>query len=141
MARSAVLHPDDSDYDGFLYAFVGPDRNGSMVTVLSTLARLGLDPWKEASELAGLSEGAAMTRLDGLLARFSDVPELTGEHETIARKLISLLPAGAARHVPSQAGSSQSGTRTGAVTPMVLIAISLVLLAQLLIPGVFGLGD
>ena len=141
MAGYDVLHPDGSDYGGFLYAFVGLDRHGSMVTVLSTLARLGLDPWKEASELAGLSEGAATTRLDGLLARFSDVPALTGEHETIARKLISLLPARAARQLPSQAGSAQIGTRTGAVKTIVLIAISLVLLARLLIPGVSGLGD
>ena len=59
MARVDVLHPDGSDFHQFLYAFVGADRDGFMVTVLFTLARLGLDPWKEASELADVSEEAA----------------------------------------------------------------------------------
>lgn len=140
MAKSDVLHPDGSDYDGFLYAFVGEDRNGSMVTVLSTFARLGLDPWKEASELAGLSEGAALTRLGVLLTKFSDVPSLSCEHKTIARNLVSLLPARAGRHVPLQAGSPQSGVRLGAVVMISAIAIFLVVLAQILIPGASGLG-
>ncbi len=136
MASSAVLHPDGSDYDGFLYAFVGEDRNGSMVTVLSTLARLGLDPWKEASELAGVSEGAALTRLDALLAKFSDVPALSGEHETISRKLISLLPGRTARHVPSQAGTLSSGAGFGSGLAILAIATFLFVLARLLIPGI-----
>ena len=141
MARSAVLHPDGSDYDGFLYAFVGEDRNGSMVTVLSTLARLGLDPWKEASELAGVSEGAALTRLGALLAKFSDVPALSGEHETISRKLVSLLPGRAARHVPSQAGTLISGAGFGGVLTILGIASFLFVLARLLFPGASGFGD
>ena len=106
MARSAVLHPDGSDYDGFLYAFVGEDRRGSMVTVLSTLARLGHDPWKEASALAGLSDEAASTRMGVLLAMFGDVPALYRENETVARKLVSLLPARSTRRATLPAASS-----------------------------------
>jgi len=41
-----VLHPDGNDFDPFLFASVGEDRNGANVTVISALARLGLDPWK-----------------------------------------------------------------------------------------------
>ena len=141
MARSAVLHPDGSDYDGFLYAFVGADRNGSMVTVLSTLARLGLDPWKEASELTGLSKGAALTRLGVLLKKSSDVPTLTDDHETVARELISLLPVGTGRRVPLQSGTSESGVPLGAVVTISAIAVVLVVLTQSFFPDVFGLGS
>ena len=58
MAISNLRHSEGPDLDRFLYAFVGVDRGGSEVTVVSTLARLGLDPWKEASDLATASEGA-----------------------------------------------------------------------------------
>ena len=34
----------ETPLDPVLYATVGEDRNGNLVTVLSTLARLGLEP-------------------------------------------------------------------------------------------------
>ena len=138
MAISDVLHPDGSDFDEFLYAFVGEDRRGSMVTVLSCLARLGLDPWKEASALSGLSEEVASTRMGSLLAKIGDVPALARESETIARKLVSLLPARAPRRVILPAGPPQSGERMRSVGPVVytaLFIISIVILARLLVPG------
>lgn len=137
MAISDVLHPDGSDFDEFLYAFVGEDRSGSMVTVLSCLTRLGLDPWKEASALAGLSKEVASTRMGSLLAKFGDVPALARESETIARKLVSLLPARAPRRVTLPAGPSQSLERrsVGPVVYIVLFMISIVILARLLVPG------
>ena len=48
----------DPKYEPFLYAPVGDDRRGATVTVLSMLARLGVDPWGEAAGLASLPEGA-----------------------------------------------------------------------------------
>jgi hypothetical protein len=47
MAAPNVLNPHPPEFERFLYASVGEDRNGYVVTVLSTLARLGLDPWKK----------------------------------------------------------------------------------------------
>jgi hypothetical protein len=35
-----------SSLDGFLFADVGVEANGMMLTVLSTLARRGMDPWQ-----------------------------------------------------------------------------------------------
>ena len=141
MARADVLHPDGSDFHQFLYAFVGADRDGFMVTVLSTLARLGLDPWKEASELADPSKEAAEDRLGVLLAGFRDVPALTGEKESIARTLIALLPTGATRPVRLQAGSSPKNARIGSVVSILAMALVLMLLVQLLVPGAAGLGS
>jgi hypothetical protein len=91
-------------FDPFLYAAVGEDRNGNMVTVLSTLARLGLEPWDAAAELAGLTRTEARSRLDGLLARFRDVPALGQDHAAITKRLIDLLPKAAGRHTGRHTG-------------------------------------
>jgi len=59
MAAPNVLNPHIPEFDRFLYASVGEDRNGYVVRVLSTLARLGLDPSKETAELVALGRDAA----------------------------------------------------------------------------------
>ena len=92
MADPNVLNPHPPEFDRFLHASVGEDRNGYAVTVLSTLARLGLDPWKETAELVTLGRDAARARLGTLLARFRDVPALASDHSRIARDLSQLLP-------------------------------------------------
>ena len=92
MADPNVLNPHPPEFDRFLHASVGEDRNGYVVTVLSTLARLGLDPWKETAELVTLGRDAARARLGTLLARFRDVPALASDHGRIARDLSQLLP-------------------------------------------------
>jgi len=79
-------------FDAFLYAPLGEDRNGQTVSVLSALARLGLEPWEAASDLAGLNLAEARSRLDALLVRFGDVPVLAQDHAAIARRLVDLLP-------------------------------------------------
>lgn len=92
MIETDQLHSAPSDCDRFLFAPVGEDKNGYVVTVLSAFARLGLDPRKEASDLAGLSRPAARERLDRLLAGFLDVPALRQGHWLTAERLASLLP-------------------------------------------------
>ena len=84
MADPNVLNPHPPEFDRFLYASVGEDGNGYVVTVLSTLARLGLDPWNETAELVALGRAAARSRLGKLLARFPDVPTLTSDHGRVA---------------------------------------------------------
>jgi hypothetical protein len=93
MTRLEVLHPEGNDFDPFLYAFVGKDRNGSAVTVVSALARLGFDPWEEAARLANSGQEAARGRLGAMLAGFKDVPALGLDHGAVAAKLAGLLPA------------------------------------------------
>ncbi|WP_073130593.1 hypothetical protein [Palleronia salina] len=92
MADPDVLDSHPPEFDRFLHATVGEDRNGYAVTVLSMLARLGLDPWKETAELAALGRNDARARLGTLLARFRDVPTLTNNQGTIAQDLSQLLP-------------------------------------------------
>ncbi len=70
MTGTSLLNPHPPDFERFLYATVGQDRNGYAVTVLSTLARLGLDPWNETAELVALGREAA-ARASGFCFRGS----------------------------------------------------------------------
>ena len=92
MSTPSVLNPHPPEFDRFLHAWVGEDRNGQAVTVLSTLARLGLDPWTETAELVTLGREAAQARLEKLLGRFKDVPALSSDRGRVARDLSRLLP-------------------------------------------------
>ena len=51
----------NSTYNGFLHAEVGEDTNGTRLTVLTALTRLGVDPWVEAARLADLPRDVAVT--------------------------------------------------------------------------------
>ena len=52
------------ELDDFLHASIGVERNEMPLSVLSALARLNLDPWKEAAELSELPSDCATQRLD-----------------------------------------------------------------------------
>lgn len=79
-------------FERFLRAKVGEDANGSDVSVISMLARLEVDPWAEASDLAAMPDAPARKRLDFLLSRFKDVPTLGHEQGKIVSNLLALLP-------------------------------------------------
>ena len=126
-------------FDAFLYAAVGEDRNGNTVTVLSALARLGLEPWQAASELAALTGEEARNRLDGLLTRLRDVPALGQDHAAIARRLIALLPNAAA---VAAGGATQRAVPAGRLGTGVVIALLMlfVYLVYTLLLGPSGAG-
>ena len=93
MAAPSQISIGSSPFGPFLYAFVGEDKAGIELTVLSALARLGLDPWKEAAGLADLPRAAAVQALAKSIAllplgnwREVDSPE-------IAARLVDHLPA------------------------------------------------
>ena len=113
MAAPNVLNPHPPEFERFLYASVGEDRNGYVVTVLSTLARLGLDPWKETAELVALGRDAAGSRLGKLLARFADVPALESDHGRVAGALSQLLPESPPSQTLKRAASTVSLGRFG----------------------------
>ena len=92
MSVSNVLRPDGSDFDPFLFAEVGEDKSGAAVTVLSALARLGLEPWTEARELSQMGPDDARVRLTTHFEAITDIPALALASESRAAKLLSLLP-------------------------------------------------
>ena len=127
MSASDVLHPDGSDYDAFLFAEVGEDRTGAAVTVLSALARLDLEPWTEARELARLGRDDAQVRLMTLFEATTDIPALALASEGRAAKLVSLLPKRAPLRVSKslEAGTNNSPKMSISWTTMALVGVVL----------------
>ena len=50
MTYSASVSRLGSEFDDFLFAPIGADRIGMLLSVLSALARLDIDPWQEAAK-------------------------------------------------------------------------------------------
>jgi hypothetical protein len=99
MARAARIPDIGSQYDSFLYATICAEANGSLLSVLSAMARMNLDPWQEAANLAGLPAKAATNRLATLIAAVpGGVP---GETGLIAARLVKLLPSQTRSVLPS----------------------------------------
>jgi hypothetical protein len=137
MSRMDELRQSPTPLDRFLHATVGEDGNGNPVTVLSALARLGLDPWEEASDLSKLTREGARLRLGGLLARFRDVAA-TGSGSTVQR-LVDLLPQGA----PASAwgGAAAAPARSFGVLQILGLGAGLLVLLQIFFGGRGGSGD
>lgn len=106
MAYALTQLGQDPQYEPFLYAPLGEDQRGSNVTVLSMLARLGVDPWSEASELSNLPVAAAQQRLEALMTRFHDVPTPVPDRSGLVSGLLALLPRRAATASSHRDGTS-----------------------------------
>lgn len=140
MSRMSYLHQGRTPFDGFLYADLGQDRAGNTVSVLSALARLGRDPWDEASELSALSSAGAQTRLGVLLARFHDVPELGRDANAIIPQLVALLPA-TPKGTMRVANALPSGTKLPGAGAIIAVLMVVLFLVQTFILGSDGSGD
>lgn len=141
MGGTALHHPRGTDFDRFLYASVGEDGHGHVVTVLSALARLDLDPWEEAAELAALSADDARARLGSALFRDRNVPALRLDHASVAQDLIKLLPGGPVPPVSKLFGSKASDQPTIPVGKLLVIMAILMFLVRIFVPDVPGSGQ
>lgn len=96
-----------SALNGFLFADVGVEASGMSLSVLSTLARVGVDPWQEAGRLARLPRSAAVDALARIIASMPaslwPLPDAT----EIAARLVALLPAGGERVAQPPAQSAR----------------------------------
>jgi hypothetical protein len=104
-----------SEFDDFLYAAIGADRNESPLSVLSALARLDLDPWREAAELSRLPKGVAAARLERLIARLPRGRWAEADLGAIADRLIALLPS-----LPSAAAQVPHGRQMASASSLIL---------------------
>jgi hypothetical protein len=92
MEQSDVFALKNSGLDAFLFAEVGDELNGSGLTVLSVLARLGHDPWTEAARLVNLPRAAAIDCLSRSIARMPLSQEALAGARATATRLVGLLP-------------------------------------------------
>ncbi|MGA8708659.1 MAG: hypothetical protein WB646_16930 [Steroidobacteraceae bacterium] len=125
MKRSSSLFLLGSEFEPFLLAPIGEDNNGMVLTVLSALARLNVDPWEVSATLARLPGDTATRKLASLIAALPNRAQAITDSATIAARLITLLPNRAGSELPSQATGHGSGamTRSPILTSLVLYII------------------
>jgi len=104
--RLAMTSPDifllkKTGLDPFLLAEIGVQENGSPLTMLSVLARLGHDPWAEAARWARLPHAAATRNLADLIRQMPLRAQALDDAPRIAAQLSQLLP-GRATAIPDQ---------------------------------------
>ena len=111
--------------------------DGPPLAVLSVLARLDIDPWTEAARLAQLPGEAAARALAGLISASPKHSATPPDSETIAARLITLLPRPSERGIAAQMASSggprviRIPSRATVVARGILCLIVLLLLGHL----------
>jgi hypothetical protein len=122
------------EFDDFLFASIGAEKNGMLLSVLSALARMDIDPWQEAARLAGLSREIATHRLASLIAELPDEPSAHPDPVTIATRLIALLPRATTPNpkIPPRKAlfGTDAATHPRAVICMYVIVLAFALCAQ-----------
>jgi hypothetical protein len=108
MRMNAPLRIEFAD---FLHSPIAADADGMPLTLLSALARQGVDPWEEAASMASLSRESALQKLGSLLATVPNGPAPGADTETIATRLVALL------HQPSQRKAGGPGNPSSAAMP------------------------
>jgi hypothetical protein len=108
-----------SDLNAFLFADVGTEANGMMLSVASVLARQGNDPWREAGRLADLPKAEATDSLARMIAGMPRSLWGLPDAGVIAVRLTGLLPTRPTR------GPGRSVGRPSARTAVVLACITL----------------
>ncbi len=126
-ALSPLIGPE---FDQFLGASIGEDRKGTGLSVLSALARLDLDPWKEATSLARMPREAAAARLTELIEALPFAPASAIPSRMTAASLVALLPKGKAVDVRSSNGpfAATSLRETWVITALGGFAIMMLVL-------------
>ena len=80
------------EFNAFLRAALWPDRDTAPLSVLSALARLDVDPWEEAAQLANLPEASACAKLAAMLTNLPGVPVERQDLDVLCVRSVRLLP-------------------------------------------------
>ena len=118
-------------YNPFLFASLGEAHAAGPISMVSALACLDLDPWREAAELARLPRDVAIQRLVVLLARLPGGADAIPDSQMAATRLIGLLPgqAGGVGAVPTRPNDLR------AAASLTLVALGFGIALMLLVTG------
>jgi len=108
MRSSEAFVLNNSPVNPFLFAEVGLEASGVPLTVLSVLARLGEDPWRQAQNWASLSKETVIDQLADCIRQMPMVPDAIRDARITAKRLIQLLPT--AQKTIHAMGESVTGT-------------------------------
>ncbi len=103
------------------------------LSVLSALARLNVDPWQEAADLASLPKEAAIQRLTGLIEELpGGTPTRRGPAANVAA-LIGLLPHRADPVLAARQGLFAVGAKPNLLAIAYVVVMMIMLGSQLFI--------
>jgi hypothetical protein len=112
-------------FSAFLFASIDDVTSEEPLSVVSALARLGLDPWQEAAELTRLPRETAAQRLGALLTKLPSGNSAGSHSQIVALRLIALLPrpAGATMATPRVSDGSRASARVDPTVVMMLFIL------------------
>jgi hypothetical protein len=130
-----------TDLNDFLFTTVADDANGMHLTMLSVLARSGVDPWHEAAGFAALSREDATQKLVTMLASVPNGPSPGDATASLAARLVAQLhPAPKPLREPVRAstpGRNEEPPRFSFATLPLRVKQTIYLLAALILLGLF----
>jgi hypothetical protein len=111
---SEIFALRDSGLSPFLFSNVGMEANGTDLTVLSLLARLGKDPWTEAAAWSLKPRNAAIESLSDSISQMPPNQQALEDAHVTASRLVLLLPpqgasSDAATRLPGLASTPRAG--------------------------------
>jgi len=80
-----------TDLNDFLFSPIANDATGMHLTVLSALARTGVDPWEEAAKLAALTPEGATQKIVQILSDVPNGPSPGDQTASMAARLVTQL--------------------------------------------------
>jgi len=114
----------NSDLNAFLFAEVGTELNGSALTILSVLARLGEDPWVEAARWAKMPKSAAVDCLSQSIDKMPLGLLALADTSATASRLVLLLPL-QNQAVENAGGETNHVPTARELVPMALFCVTL----------------
>ncbi len=136
MTHAALSPLIGREFDEFLGAPIGEDRNGTTLSVLSALARLDVDPWLEATSLARMPREAATERLTALIDALPREPASAIPSQTSAADLVALLPKS---KTPSVRSSDKAFAATGLREQQIVMALGAFAITMLIVFAISAL--
>ncbi len=133
MTHAALTPLLGREFDNFLFAAIGDERDGPLLSVVSALARLDVDPWIEAASLAHMPRPLAIGRLTSLLASLPKSSTTGLVPEVIAARLIELLPHAKGFSTPAPAAIRQAAPARRSRMKIGLGILAVLLLAYVIV--------
>ena len=114
-----------------------------LLSVLSALARLDIDPWQEAADLARLPRDSATQRLATLITNLPGEPSADLDLGSISVRLIALLPSRASTNIAARETSHVVGDISNARAAILMyVILSALMLGSIIVsrqpPAQFG---
>jgi hypothetical protein len=124
--------PLGPEFQPFLQSNLWEEKNEMRLTMLSALARLDIDPWQEAAELAALPKVWAEERLAERLGRLPGAPAAYLEVDAFCGRSVNLLPQRPRPAVGAPVAPAQTKARLlGLASVYVFIAASIAIVYML----------